>query len=84
MFRDSPCVGAYQSLPNNVVALGEHKPAWMVLPHRTPYPGGAPANVACALGKFGDRVVFVSALGDDDLGDQMLALLKGACCFPDI
>ena len=34
--------------------------------------------MACALGKFGDRVVFVSALGDDDLGDQMLALLKGA------
>ena len=45
--------------------------------HRTPYPGGAPANVACALGKFGDRVVFVSALGDDDLGDEMLTLLKG-------
>ncbi|KAK9816807.1 hypothetical protein WJX72_005293 [[Myrmecia] bisecta] len=43
----------------------------------TPYPGGAPANVAAALGKLGVKVVFVSAMGLDDLGDQMLILLEG-------
>ncbi len=45
---------------------------------RTPFPGGAPANVAAALAKLGLRVVFVSALGQDELGDQMLDLLSSA------
>ena len=44
---------------------------------RTPYPGGAPANVAAALATLGDRVLFVSALGRDALGDAMLQLLQG-------
>lgn len=44
---------------------------------RTPYPGGAPANVAAALGRLGIKVAFVSALGNDDLAKQMLDLLKG-------
>jgi len=44
---------------------------------RTPYPGGAPANVAAALGRLGVKVGFVSALGNDDLAKQMLELLKG-------
>ncbi len=44
---------------------------------RTPYPGGAPANVAAALGRLGVQVAFVSALGEDDLAQQMLSLLKG-------
>ena len=43
---------------------------------RTPYPGGAPANVAAALGKLGLDVAFVSAIGKDDLAKQMLDLLK--------
>lgn len=42
---------------------------------RTPYPGGAPANVACALAKLGTKVVFIGNLGQDDLGDQMSQLL---------
>lgn len=42
---------------------------------RTPYPGGAPANVAAALGKLGLDVSFVSAIGKDDLAKQMLELL---------
>ena len=46
---------------------------------RTPYPGGAPANVAAALGRLGVKVAFVSALGQDDLARQMLSLLKGTC-----
>lgn len=41
----------------------------------TPYPGGAPANVACALAKLGSKVVFIGNLGQDDLGDQMADLL---------
>ena len=41
-----------------------------------PYPGGAPANVAAALGRLGVKVSFVSAVGQDDLGEQMLDLLQ--------
>lgn len=48
------------------------------MPHRTPYPGGAPANVACALTRLGVPVAFVGAMGEDELGQQMLALLQGA------
>lgn len=40
-----------------------------------PYPGGAPANVAAALGRLGVKVSFVSAVGQDVLGEQMLDLL---------
>lgn len=43
-----------------------------------PYPGGAPANVAAALGRLGVKVSFVSAVGQDDLGEQMLDLLHSA------
>eukprot|EP00884_Botryococcus_braunii_P003415 jgi/Botrbrau1/13074/Bobra.0187s0036.1 len=42
----------------------------------TPYPGGAPANVACALATLGDKVAFVSALGEDELGNGLLDLMK--------
>lgn len=42
----------------------------------TPYPGGAPANVACALAQLGVPAVFFGALGDDQLGRQMLELLQ--------
>lgn len=34
----------------------------------TPYPGGAPANVACALSKLGVSAVFVGAVGRDNEG----------------
>jgi pfkB family carbohydrate kinase len=44
---------------------------------RIPYPGGAPANVAAALAKLGDKVTFVTALGEDDLGKEMFDLLAG-------
>lgn len=44
---------------------------------RTPYPGGAPANVAAALGKLGAKVGFISAFGNDDLAKQMQKLLEG-------
>ncbi|KAL3152280.1 hypothetical protein ABBQ32_001354 [Trebouxia sp. C0010 RCD-2024] len=41
-----------------------------------PYPGGAPANVAAALGRLGVKVSFISAVGQDELGENMLELLS--------
>jgi fructokinase len=41
----------------------------------TPYPGGAPANVACALAKLGTKAGFVGAVGSDDLGNSLVELL---------
>ena len=42
----------------------------------TPFPGGAPANVACAVSTLGKKAAFVSALGDDALGDDFLKVLR--------
>lgn len=44
----------------------------------TPYPGGAPANVATGVARLGLHAIFLTALGKDDLGDGFLKLLKGA------
>ena len=43
----------------------------------TPYPGGAPLNVATALSKLGTPTLFVSALGKDDRGEELMTLIKG-------
>ena len=42
----------------------------------TPYPGGALANVACALSKLGTPVAFVGCVGTDAPGDELVRLLK--------
>ena len=42
----------------------------------TPYPGGAPANVVAALGRLKVNVSFLTAIGEDDLGRQMIELLE--------
>jgi fructokinase len=42
----------------------------------TPYPGGAPANVACALAKLGTSSGFVGCVGEDDLGNSLVKLLQ--------
>jgi len=42
----------------------------------TPYPGGAPLNVATALSKLGIPTLFVSALGKDDRGEELMTLIK--------
>lgn len=42
----------------------------------TPYPGGAPANVACALVKLGTTAAFVGAVGRDDDGNSLVQLLQ--------
>lgn len=42
----------------------------------TPYPGGAPANVACALVKLGTSAGFVGCVGEDEPGDKLVQLLQ--------
>ncbi|WP_414549380.1 carbohydrate kinase family protein [Anabaena sp. CCY 0017] len=41
----------------------------------TPYPGGAPANVACALVKLGTPAGFIGAVGEDEPGNELVKLL---------
>ncbi|BAY08832.1 carbohydrate kinase family protein [Calothrix sp. NIES-2098] len=42
----------------------------------TPYPGGAPANVACALVKLGTPAGFIGAVGEDEPGNQLIKVLQ--------
>ena len=42
----------------------------------TPYPGGAPANVACALVKLGIPSGFMGCVGKDKAGDELVQLLQ--------
>ncbi|GAX78109.1 hypothetical protein CEUSTIGMA_g5551.t1 [Chlamydomonas eustigma] len=42
----------------------------------SPYAGGAPCNVATALAKLGVSVSFLTALGIDERGDQIMNILK--------
>ena len=42
----------------------------------TPYPGGAPANVACALVKLGTQAGFIGCVGSDEAGDTLVDLLQ--------
>jgi fructokinase len=48
----------------------------------TPYPGGAPANVACALTKLGSNSGFIGCIGEDEVGNQLIQVL--AACGVDI
>ncbi len=47
----------------------EHVKSWTALP------GGAPANVACALVKMGDRSRFIGCVGNDEAGAKLAAKL---------
>lgn len=42
----------------------------------TTYPGGAPANVACALVKLGTPAGFIGAVGGDELGNSLVQVLQ--------
>lgn len=42
----------------------------------TSYPGGAPANVACALIKLGTPSAFVGCVGQDEPGNELVELLS--------
>eukprot|EP00903_Cladosiphon_okamuranus_P016539 g15257.t1 len=54
------------------LARVEESGAW------TAYPGGAPANVACALAKLGVPASFVGAVGRDKEGDELLQVLQAS------
>ena len=45
----------------------------------TPYAGGAACNVATAIGRMGMDVLFITSLGNDDWGNQLLELIKSEC-----
>lgn len=42
----------------------------------TAYPGGAPANVACALTKLGTTAGFIGCVGNDEPGEALVQLLQ--------
>ncbi|GLC55392.1 hypothetical protein PLESTB_000982400 [Pleodorina starrii] len=42
----------------------------------TPHAGGAPCNVATAAARLGLDVTFVTALGDDEWGEQLMAVCR--------
>ncbi|HBB30803.1 MAG TPA: carbohydrate kinase [Cyanobacteria bacterium UBA8803] len=42
----------------------------------TDYPGGAPANVACALVKLGTSAGFIGCVGSDEPGNSLVKLLQ--------
>ncbi|MEO1559221.1 MAG: carbohydrate kinase, partial [Cyanobacteria bacterium J06632_19] len=42
----------------------------------TSYPGGAPANVACALVKLGTPSAFIGCVGEDETGTSLVKLLE--------
>lgn len=44
----------------------------------TPYPGGAPANVATALTKLGTSSGFIGCVGQDETGDRLIRVLQAA------
>ena len=44
----------------------------------TPYPGGAPANVACALTKLGSTSGFIGCIGEDEPGNQLIQVLQAS------
>jgi fructokinase len=43
-----------------------------------PFPGGAPANVACGLAKLGTPSAFIGCVGQDAAGDELISVLEGA------
>ncbi|MFB2834968.1 carbohydrate kinase family protein [Floridanema evergladense] len=42
----------------------------------TAYPGGAPANVACALVKLGTTAGFIGCVGEDEPGNSLVVLFQ--------
>lgn len=42
----------------------------------TPYPGGAPANVACALSQLGLSTAFIGSIGQDAMGAELAETLR--------
>ena len=65
------CLGEvlFDLLANQSEVSSEHVTSW------TAFPGGAPANVACALVKMGDRSRFIGCVGNDGAGVKLSAKL---------
>ncbi len=65
------CLGEvlFDLLANESGVSSEYVKSW------TPLPGGAPANVACALVKMGDRSRFIGCVGNDEAGAKLAAKL---------
>lgn len=65
------CLGEilFDCLANELGKALEEVKSW------TSYPGGAPANVACALVKLGTPAAFIGCIGNDSKGDRLLQLL---------
>ena len=57
----------------NVVTVGEL--LWDILPDKTIL-GGAPSNLAFRLNELGDECFLVSRIGNDELGNKALAIIK--------
>lgn len=66
------CLGEilFDRLANQLGRSLEQVESW------TSYPGGAPANVACALTKLGTSAGFVGCVGQDEPGDILVQLLQ--------
>lgn len=54
---------------DNIVTIGEI--LWDSMPAGL-FPGGAPFNVACHLKQLGQNVTFISRIGDDQLGTEVM------------
>ncbi|MEM7716276.1 MAG: carbohydrate kinase [Cyanobacteria bacterium P01_A01_bin.68] len=66
------CLGEilYDVLADQLGRSVENVDSW------TSYPGGAPANVACALVKLGTPSAFIGAVGEDEPGKSLVKLLE--------
>ncbi|NMG08105.1 carbohydrate kinase [Brasilonema sp. UFV-L1] len=66
------CLGEvlFDCLANQLGRKLEEVESW------TAYPGGAPANVACALVKLGTPVAFIGCVGEDGPGHELVELLN--------
>jgi fructokinase len=65
------CLGEvlFDLLAEEIGATTDQVKSWQ------PFPGGAPANVACALVKMGDRSRFIGCVGDDEAGTKLAVKL---------
>jgi fructokinase len=61
------CLGEvlFDLLADDIGVDSQHVKSWTALP------GGAPANVACALVKMGDRSRFIGCVGNDEAGIKL-------------
>lgn len=59
-----------------LIDFSQHGPGPLGYPAYEALPGGAPANVAVALARWGHRVAFSSRVGSDALGNLLKATLE--------